>query len=322
MAILLTAVGNPTCDNRRYQIALYCLPSFLTAVRLPYHDVWIINSIFTRILVVYLNFILFRILRTGLLWAVGFERWRTRSTIIFSLSPMQKSSKYEWGFFLFWAVVIFSPTAEMAIAADAGSPPDGRAAEEIPTGFKIDRYAGLWQRNPFTLVAPSMPEPKRSVFDKLFLTSWLKDGRSDVVFIQDSETNEVQRITAEPNKDNLRLIALRLSPSPQLVEAMISDGKEVRPVKFRLEAQFPSGQAVPAVAQITGRSAAAMVSNSGQAASAPGNAQTSGVPPVAEPLALRGRSGIPRAQGKGVQRPGPHGESEGLHLPSPGRTSG
>jgi hypothetical protein len=318
MAILLTAVGNPTCDNRRYQIALYCLPSFLTAVRLPYHDVWIINSIFTRILVVYLNFILFRILRTGLLWAVGFERWRTRSTIIFSLSPMQKSSKYEWGFFLFWAVVIFSPTAEMAIAADAGSPPDGRAAEEIPTGFKIDRYAGLWQRNPFTLVAPSMPEPKRSVFDKLFLTSWLKDGRNDVVFIQDSETNEVQRITAEPNKDNLRLIGLRLSPSPQLVEALISDGKEVGAVKFRLEAQLSTAQNQT---PMTSKSASAPTAQLQQPQmSLPSGQTSSATMPVNQPVTQGSRSGRPRARIQGNQRP--HGESEALHLPPPGQSSG
>jgi hypothetical protein len=244
---------------------------------------------------------------------------------------MRKSSKYECGLFLCWAVVIFM-AAKTAIAADAESQPGALATDDVPSGFKLERYAGLWEHNPFTLVSPSVAEIKRSVFDKLFLTSWLKDGPSDVVFIQDSETNEVQRVTAEPNKDNLSLVALHLNPSPQLVEAMISDGKEVRPVKFRLEAQSLSGQTVPAVAQTTGRNAA-MTSNPAPAASAPPlqpqmnqpTAQTSGVPATTtggQPLTLRSGSGNPSVQSRGVQRPGPHGESEGLHLPPPGRTSG
>jgi hypothetical protein len=246
---------------------------------------------------------------------------------------MQKSSKYEYGLFLFWALVILLPTAKMAIAEDAGSRPDARAAEEIPTGFKLDRYAGLWARNPFTLVAPTVPQIKHSAFDKLFLTSWLKDSGKDAAFIQDSETNEVQKITAEPNKDNLRLIALHLSPSPQLVEALISDGKEIRPVKFRLEVQLPTVQAVPPVAQVTDRGVTARMSNLAQAASAPllqprmnpTNVGTPGLPatsPVGQPLTRSGGSGASGSQTRGGQRPGPRGESEGMHLPRPGQTAG
>jgi hypothetical protein len=235
---------------------------------------------------------------------------------------MRKSSKYECVLFLCLAVLIL-PAATTVVGADLENQADAHALEEeIPTGFKLDRYASLWERNPFTLVAPSVAEIKRSVFDKLFLTSWLKGGPSDVVFIQDSETNEVQRITTEANKNNLRLIALHLNPIPQLVEAVISDGKEVRPVKFRLEAQVGTAQSVPPVAQMANGSLTSVApAPSLQAQINLPNAQTSSLPAtksVDQPR--RGGSGTPGAQFRGNRRP--HGESEALHLPRPGQTSG
>ena len=103
------------------------------------------------------------------------------------------------------AVVLFS-IVKITTATDARSQPANHvsASKEIPTGFKIERYARVWEHNPFTLVAPTAPQAQRSAFDNFFLTSWLKDGRTEVIFIQNLETNEVQRITAKPNQDNLR----------------------------------------------------------------------------------------------------------------------
>jgi hypothetical protein len=185
---------------------------------------------------------------------------------------MRKSSKHERGLLLFLAVVIL-PAVQIATATDARSQAvtvknDAHASEEIPTGFKLERYVRVWERNPFTLVTPAAPQAQHSPFEKLFLTSWLKDGPRNVIFIQNLETNEVQKITAEPNQDNLRLITLNLNPDPQLVEAVISDGKEQGPVKFRFDGQSSVAQTASPQAQIANKGVAAQASNPAQAASA------------------------------------------------------
>jgi hypothetical protein len=110
-------------------------------------------------------------------------------------------------------------------------------AQDIPSGFKVDRYAQIWEHNPFTLMKPVAPERQVSPFEKLFLTSWLNNGGEEMVLVQNSETNEVQRITAAPNQNNLHLVEMHQNQDPQLVEAVISDGKEQGTVKFRFDAQ-------------------------------------------------------------------------------------
>ena len=250
---------------------------------------------------------------------------------------MRKSSKYERGLVLLLVVVIF-PAVKIATATDARSQPatvanDAHAGEEIPTGFKLERYARVWEHNPFMLVTPDAPKAKLSPFDKLFLTSWLKDGRTDVIFIQNLETNEVQKVTAEPNQDNLRLIALHLNPNPQFVEAVISDGKEQGQLKFRLDVQSSVAQTASPVARIPNGGAPGQALNPAQLApgalprpsSNPPNAQTSGLPataPVDQPLTRRLGSGTPRAQFQGGPGPAPRAESEGVRLPAPRKTSG
>jgi hypothetical protein len=114
--------------------------------------------------------------------------------------------------------------------------------QDIPSGFKVDRYAQIWEHNPFTLMKPAAPERQASAFEKLFLTSWLNNGGKEVVLVQNSETNEVQRITTAPNQNNLHLVEMHQNPNPQLVEAVISDGKEQGTVKFRFDAQPNTGQ--------------------------------------------------------------------------------
>src|ERR1700730_15179973 len=93
----------------------------------------------------------------------------------------------------------------------------GKASDDVPVGFKPDRYQQLWERNPFTIVTPVAQVEQPKVFDKLVLVSWLNDGEKDVVFIQNSETNEVQKVTKE-------------------AEVVLSKGPEGGPVKFRSDA--------------------------------------------------------------------------------------
>ena len=108
------------------------------------------------------------------------------------------------------------------------------AEDQIPTGFKLERYTRLWERNPFIQVKPRAPESAPSPFEKLFLTSWLKNDGKFVIFVQSSDTNEVQRITTEANQDSWRLIEMHLNPNPALVEAVISNSTQKGAVKFRV----------------------------------------------------------------------------------------
>lgn len=121
-------------------------------------------------------------------------------------------------------------------------------AQEIPSGFKAERYTRLWEHNPFTEAVAAAPQVRSSVFDKLFLTSWLVDAGKVLICVQNSETNEVQTVTAESNQNNLRLLGVRLNPNPEFVEAIISDGKEQGTVKFRLGDKNVGGQPASVVA--------------------------------------------------------------------------
>jgi hypothetical protein len=79
-----------------------------------------------------------------------------------------------------------------------------------------------------------MGEYKANVLDKLVLVSWLDDAGKIVIFVQNTETNEVQKVTSEPNKDHFRIVEIHPNADPKLFEAVISDGSEQRPLRFRL----------------------------------------------------------------------------------------
>ena len=126
----------------------------------------------------------------------------------------------------------------------------GTASDDVPVGYKADRYQKVWERNPFTLVTPVATAPRPKVFDKFVLLSWLNDGSTDVVFVQNIETNEVQRITKDPNSNSLRLVAIHKAADPKNADVLLSNGAEEGTVKFRLEApapapQSPTGQQPP-----------------------------------------------------------------------------
>jgi hypothetical protein len=184
-----------------------------------------------------------------------------------------------------------------------------------PSGFKIERYARVWERNPFSLVTPATAEKHVSPFDNLFLQSWLKDGSKEMILVQNSETNELQRITTESNQSNLRLVEIRSNPNPQLVEAVISDGKEQRAVKFRFDVQSFAAKGPPL--------AAGQVSNPNQGVGARSNtppprmqtsqSQSSGaIAPANQVHAHAVYPGIPRVHSEG---------GAGLR-PAPRRTRG
>jgi hypothetical protein len=124
-------------------------------------------------------------------------------------------------------------------------------SQDIPTGFNVERYASVWQRNPFALEKETAPQVQHSRFQNLYLTSWLIDGAKEQVSVENAETKELQTIGGQPNQNNVRLIALHLSPNPRGVEAVISDDREEGTVRFRYDDQPSSEAANSTLAQAT-----------------------------------------------------------------------
>jgi hypothetical protein len=81
--------------------------------------------------------------------------------------------------------------------------------------------------------APAVPQVPAGSASKFVLVSWLNFSGKDVLYVKNTQTNEVQKITSEPNRDNFRIVAVHPNEDPQEFEAIISDGSEHIPVRFR-----------------------------------------------------------------------------------------
>ena len=70
---------------------------------------------------------------------------------------------------------------------------------------------------------------------------FVRDAGKDVIYVRNTQTNEVQKITSESNEHHFRIVEVHPNADPKLFEAVISDGSKQGPVKF------PSGTAVKAL---------------------------------------------------------------------------
>jgi hypothetical protein len=100
--------------------------------------------------------------------------------------------------------------------------------------------------DPRTFVPPAVPQPTQTAakstqttpraqagaFGNLALVSWLEDAGKDVIYVQNTETNDIQKITSQPNLDNFRIVELHPNADPKLFEAVISNGSQQGPVRF------------------------------------------------------------------------------------------
>jgi hypothetical protein len=124
-----------------------------------------------------------------------------------------------------------------------------REVKDLPnfTPYGYSRSA----RDPFLdkSVRPTiLGEYKANLLDNLVLVSWLDDAGKIVIFVQNTETHDVQRVTYEPNKDHFRIVEIHPNADPKLFEAVISNGSEKGPVRFRLaspDQNPPAGTASP-----------------------------------------------------------------------------
>ena len=80
---------------------------------------------------------------------------------------------------------------------------------------------------------PTKPPTHAGTFGNLVLVSWLQDGGKDVIYVQNTDTEDVQKITSEPNLDHFRIVELHPNADPKLFEAVISDGSQQGAVRFR-----------------------------------------------------------------------------------------
>jgi hypothetical protein len=71
------------------------------------------------------------------------------------------------------------------------------------------------------------------VFGKFVVVGWLKDRGKDVISLKNIETNDVQRITSEPNIDHFRIVEIHPNTDPRQFEAIISNGSDQGPVRFQ-----------------------------------------------------------------------------------------
>jgi hypothetical protein len=102
------------------------------------------------------------------------------------------------------------------------------------------------QTDPSTFVPPAVPQPTPTVangtqktpqsqagpFGNLVLVSWLECAGKDVIYVQNTQTNDVQKITSEPNLDHFRIVELHPNADPNQFEAIISNGSQQGPVRF------------------------------------------------------------------------------------------
>jgi hypothetical protein len=70
-------------------------------------------------------------------------------------------------------------------------------------------------------------------FGKFVVVSYLQDRGKDVVSVKNIETNDVQRVTSQPNIDHLRLVEVHPNPDLRQFEAIISNGSDQGPVRFQ-----------------------------------------------------------------------------------------
>jgi hypothetical protein len=105
----------------------------------------------------------------------------------------------------------------------------------IAKGYPVERYQGIWERNPFQWVTPAKVTAEPNFAQDLVLTSWLSQGGKEVVFVQNRKTQESEKITAEPNARQLRIVSIQPDPNPEKVSVVLSNGTEQGTVKFNTE---------------------------------------------------------------------------------------
>ena len=120
---------------------------------------------------------------------------------------------------------------------------DAAGRQRIVTQEPVEKTGA--RTDPATLTPVAVPQPTETVakstmqpaqsgtFANLVLISWLENDGKDVIYVRNTETNDVQKITSEPNYENFRIVAVHPNTDPKQFEAIISNGTQQGPVRFR-----------------------------------------------------------------------------------------
>jgi len=128
---------------------------------------------------------------------------------------------------------------------DGYSSTDAAGRQRIVSQEPIEKIGA--RTDPPTLTPAAVPQPTETVakstqtapqvqsgtFGNLVLLSWLENDGKDVIYVRNTETNDVQKITSEPNNDNFRIVEVHPNTDPKQFEAIISNGNQQGPVRFR-----------------------------------------------------------------------------------------
>ena len=156
-------------------------------------------------------------------------------------------------------VVIVINAAGKSGSTDSGGPTDPRGNVGyanygyVPTGVSGPQRVVAQDPNQYTapdpitpgdpVVPQATPVPQKSTqtpvqtgtgpFSKFVVLSYLNDRGKDVISVKNTETNDVQRITSQPNIDHFRLVEVHPNSDQRQFEAIISNGSEQGPVRFQ-----------------------------------------------------------------------------------------
>jgi hypothetical protein len=128
--------------------------------------------------------------------------------------------------------------------ANYGYVPAGVSGPQRVVAQDPNQNAGLDPITPGDPVVPqATPAPQKNTqtpvqtgtgpFSKFVVLSYLKDRGKDVISVKNVETNDVQRITSQPNIDHFRIVEIHPSADLRQFEAIISNGSDQGPVRFQ-----------------------------------------------------------------------------------------
>jgi hypothetical protein len=86
------------------------------------------------------------------------------------------------------------------------------------------------------VIPQATPVPRQTgtgPFSKFVVVSYLQDRGKDVISVKNVETNDVQRITSQPNIDHFRIVEIHPNADQRQFEAIISNGSDQGPVRFQ-----------------------------------------------------------------------------------------
>ena len=107
-------------------------------------------------------------------------------------------------------------------------PKNNTAAGSMTPGDPVPQATAVPQPDTKASIQPG-PGP----LGKFVIVSYLKDRGKDVIAIKNIETNDVQRITSQPNIDHFRIVEIHPNADLRQFEAIISNGSDQGPVRFQ-----------------------------------------------------------------------------------------